>query len=385
MHYRLLQNTKILADCGIVKKLPKVLAEAGYQKPFLVSDKGLKNTPLIPYIQGILEEAKIDYVYYGEITPDPVCTLVDEGARLCKESQCDCVLAIGGGSTLDAAKGISIMRQNTGSILDYVGNERNMTAASGMIAIPTTSGTGSELSNWIVITDTEKHDKHPINVVNSMCEYAILDPELVKDLPAAITASTGLDAFSHAFEAYTSRFSNMVTDLICEKIMETVIRWLPVAVADGHNLEARKQMMVAATLGGWMLRDGLVHIGHCISHEIGATYHIPHGAGCAYAFPPMIYQIKNAWTDKIRYTGELLGLNFQADDSADLIADRTAKAYIHFRDELVKLPSIQTFHPDPGKADLVMANRILKDSLTSLCPAKLTVEDILVMLYQILM
>lgn len=282
---------------------------------------------------------------------------------------------------MDAAKGMNVMRVNPGKILDFVGKEENMIPADRLICIPTTSGTGSELSNWIVITDLEEGNKHPINVKNSMCEYAVLDPTLTVGLPATVTAETGLDVFSHAFEAYTSNLSNPMTDLICEKIMEDVIKWLPRAVKDGQDLEAREKMMVCASYGGFLLVDCLVHIGHCIAHEIGAQFHIPHGAACAYAFPPMVHHIADSQPEKVKYLGELLGVTFTEEENASEMAKKVAAAYCSFRDEIVGLPSINKYSPDKSKVNLEMANRILNDPITSMTPTAVSLEDVMVMLY----
>lgn len=385
LRYRLVQKTKILAERGAIHQLPQILLEAGFQKPFLVFDQGIAKTNIIKTITTSLKAAQISYAIYDKITPDPHSDLVDNGAACYKANHCDCVVAIGGGSTMDAAKGINVMCHNEGHILDFVGREKYMKPASSLICIPTTSGTGSELSNWIVITDLHKGEKHPINVLNSMCEYAILDPELTVGLPPQITAATGLDVFSHAFEAYTSTRSNPATDLICEKIMETVVESLPQAVNDGTNLAARERMQVAAACGGWMLVDGVVHIGHCIAHEIGAAFHIPHGASCAYAFPAMVKHIATAVPEKIQYTGKLLGVTFDGTETPEEIAEKTCQAYVHFRDEIVKLKPISNYHADLKKVSLHMAQNIQNDPLTTLTPAPVTVEDVLFMLYTIFM
>lgn len=383
LKYRLLQKTKILSGRGVSRQLPTLLRETGFQKPFLVFDQGIAHTPIIGQITDCLTQSNIPYQCYDKITPDPTADLVDNGALCFCENHCDCVIAIGGGSTLDAAKGINVMVHNEGHILDFVGHESQMKPASSLICIPTTAGTGSELSNWIVITDSAAGEKRPINVLNSMCEYAVLDPELTIGLPPQITAATGLDVFSHAFEAYTSTRSNPVTDLICEKIMETVIEYLPRAVQNGTDIDAREHMQIAASYGGWMLVDGVVHIGHCIAHEIGAAFHIPHGAACAYAFPAMVQHIAEAVPEKIRYTGKLLGAAFTPEDSPKQIAAKTVEAYLHFRDTIVSLKPISDYHADHKKVSLAMAESIRKDPLTSLTPVPVTTEDVLYMLYTI--
>lgn len=382
LNYRLMQKTKVLAGQGTIALLPELLQDAGFTKPCLVFDKGVESVGIIDRITEILSRNGFSYHTYNKITADPTADIVDEGAAIHRAGSCDCIVAIGGGSTMDAAKGINVMCHNDGQILDFVGQEDRMKPAGGLICIPTTSGTGSELSNWIVITDPVEGLKHPINVINSMAEYALLDPELTIGLPPQITAATGLDVFSHAFEAYTSKSANISTDLICEKIMETVIRSLPVAVEKGHDITARERMMVAASYGGWMLVDGLVHIGHCIAHEIGAAFHIPHGAACAYAFPAMVEHIALKETDKIRYTGELLGAHFTGQETSKEVAAKTIEAYTHFRDKIVHLKPLSDYQPDLTRVNLEMAQNILHDPLTSMTPVSVTLEDIFYMLYR---
>ena len=383
LKYRTIKQTKIYSGRGFINNLPALLEEAGYQKPFLVYDQGLSKTPVMDKVHSILKEADISFEYYDQITPDPTSDLVDNGAALFRSNGCDCIIAIGGGSTLDASKGINVMCHNEGKILDYVGYEDRMNPSRGLICIPTTSGTGSEISNWIVITDLIKGEKHPVNVINSMCEYAILDPELTAGLPPQITAATGLDVFSHAFEAYTSTEASPVTDFICEKMMETVVRYLPAAVRDGSDITAREKMQIASSYGGWMLIDGVVHIGHCIAHEIGAAFHIPHGTACAYAFPAMVKHIADAAPEKIRYTGELLGAVFSPDDTPGQIASKTAAAYIDFRDRVLHLNPVSHYKPDLSKVSLAMAETIRRDPLTALTPVPVSTEDIMFMLYTI--
>lgn len=381
--YRLVQNTKVLAQRGAIFLLPELLRDAGLKKPCLVFDRGVESTGIIDRITKILSCNGFSYHTYNKITPDPTSDLVDEGAAIHRAGNCDCIIAIGGGSTMDAAKGINVMCHNEGKILDFVGQEDKMKPAPGLICIPTTSGTGSELSNWIVISDLKNGTKHPINVINSMAAYAVLDPELTIDLPPQITAATGLDVFCHAFEAYTSKSASIATDLICEKIMETVITYLPLAVKEGHNLVARERMMIAASYGGWMLVDGLVHVGHCIAHEIGAAFHIPHGAACAYAFPAMVRHIRYAYPEKVRYVGKLLGVTFTGEETMDQVAAMVNKAYRQFRDEQVLLRPLSSYEPDLSKVNLSMAQHIVEDPLTAMTPVPVTLEDMVYMLYSI--
>lgn len=175
-----------------------------------------------------------------------------------------------------------------------------MQVCRGLITIPTTSGTGSELSNGAIISDTEHNLKLPILCANCMSEYTILDPELTRGMPASLTMMTGLDVFSHAFEAYTAITANMMTDLVCEKIMETVIEYLPQVIKDGNNLAAREKMQAASSMGGWMLYNCCAHVGHSIAHVLGAHFHLAHGACCSYGLSNVIVEMADTQCEKIK-------------------------------------------------------------------------------------
>lgn len=382
MEHRLYQKVKLINGRGCIHQLPDVLAEGGYSHPFLVYDRGLAATPVIPKIHKILEDAGIGFYAFDQVRPDPTADIVEMGTNLFKENACDCVIAIGGGSSIDSAKAINIMTHNEGKILDYVGRDDQIKPVSSLICVPTTAGTGSEVSNWIVISDLETGAKHPIDVINAMAEYSFLDPELTVGMPPQITAATGLDAFCHAFEGYTSKLANPLNDPVCEKTMELIVKYLPRAVANGQDIEARENMQIAATYGGFTLIDCLVQVGHVIAHEMGTAFHVPHGAGCAYACPEMIRHCAYACPDKIRKTGEILGVNYNGTEDPREIAEKCARAFIRFRDDDCKLRPLSSYEPDLTKVDLNMAKKILADPITPLCPAPVTLEDIMWMLYK---
>ena len=217
--------------------------------------------------------------------------MVDEGADIFSLNQCDCIIAIGGGSSIDVGRGINIVRVNGGKIADYVNPDKAIKPCPDLIAVPTTSGTGSEMSNALIVTDQQTQSKLAVLADQAVSEYAILNPDLVMTLPKNMTIATGLDAFAHAAEAYTSNLSSPITDAICEKVMYLIVKYLPSAVKDGNDREARERMMVAAALGGWMLNNAGTHLGHSIAHIVGSKYHIPHGMACAYALPGVLEYI----------------------------------------------------------------------------------------------
>ena len=197
----------------------------------------MKAAGIIDQVLESLNVAGIAYTEFNKVLPDPPAEVVDEGAKLCKAEECDCVIGIGGGSAIDTAKGINILRVNGGSILDYADPEKEMKKSLGLMSVPTTSGTGSEMSNGLIISDTANNSKVAILVVNGMSEFAVIDPAFAAGMPLGLTIMTGLDVFSHATEGYTSALANPMTDMINRSIMQTVVECLPHAVADGTNME----------------------------------------------------------------------------------------------------------------------------------------------------
>jgi alcohol dehydrogenase class IV len=249
------------------------------------------------------------------------------------------------------------------------------------LLISANDGTGSELSDGLVITSDNV--KYPILADKATAEYAILDPMTMVPLPAHITASTGMDTLSHAAEAYTSTAATTFTDMISEKIMAIVAEWLPIAVADGENLEAREKLSVAACLGGWMLQHAHSNAGHSIAHVLGGRFHIPHGCACAYSLPEVLRYNAVAMPQKTRWIGELFGAKMDDYESAESIGEKTRSAVIHFRDEVIGIASAKDYAQsiseealeaaaqetaeelfqmfNPVKMDSVQAKKILKD------------------------
>lgn len=328
MNYTLTQQVKVLTGAGCIKEIGQVLKEAGYSKAFIVTTPGMVRRGQIGQVTALLDAEGIGSVIYDKTQPDPPSDLVDAGAALCKEENCDCVLAIGGGSAIDMAKGINVLRFNEGSILDYT--TQPMALCHGLITVPTTSGTGSELSNGAIITNVSTGQKLPIMCINNMPEYAILDPELTVTMPVNVTRETGLDTFSHAAEAYTSILSNDVTGLVCESVMESVVANLGAACSDGTNIAARSGMQAAAALGGWMLYNACAHVGHSFAHVTGATLHIVHGNACSYGLPGVLRLISPAVPAKVKRIGEILGAQYTGTETPEEIGNIAAEAYKSF-------------------------------------------------------
>lgn len=337
MDVKLLQRVKVLDTDHLAQTVLEVLQTEGYQRPLFVMDSFLAQVPLVQETQALLEKSGITVSVFDQVVSDPPAQTIRDGVTAFGAAHADSLIAIGGGSSIDVARGINIVRVNGGDILDYTDTQKSIEPCPGLIAIPTTSGTGSELSNALVVTDVATEKKVAILADNAVSEYAILNPDLLLSLPKKMTIATGLDAFSHAAEGYTSRLASPVTDAICEKVMFLLYNYLPRAVANGHDREARQRVMVAAALAGWMLNNAGTNAGHSMAHILGSKYHLVHGEAVAYALPGVLEQVAPLLPHKVAEIGQILGVTYAPTDTLSERCNQAIKAYQHFRDDLVGL------------------------------------------------
>ena len=337
MDVKLLQRVKVLDTDHLAQTVLEVLQTEGYQRPLFVMDSFLAQVPLVQETQALLEKSGITVSVFDQVVSDPPAQTIRDGVTAFGAAHADSLIAIGGGSSIDVARGINIVRVNGGDILDYTDTQKSIEPCPGLIAIPTTSGTGSELSNALVVTDVATEKKVAILADNAVSEYAILNPDLLLSLPKKMTIATGLDAFSHAAEGYTSRLASPVTDAICEKVMFLLYNYLPRAVENGHDREARQRVMVAAALAGWMLNNAGTNAGHSMAHILGSKYHLVHGEAVAYALPGVLEQVAPLLLHKVAEIGQILGVTYAPTDTLSERCNQAIKAYQHFRDDLVGL------------------------------------------------
>lgn len=334
---KLLQRVKVLDTDNLAQTLLEVLQTEHYQRPLFVMDSFLAQVQIVQDAQKTLKDNGIAFGVFDKVVSDPPAQTIRDGVTAFKAAQADSIIAIGGGSSIDVARGINIVRVNGGDILDYTDPTKKIKLCKGLIAVPTTSGTGSELSNALVVTDVKSEKKLAILSDNAVSEYAILNPDLLLSLPQRMTIATGLDAFSHAAEGYTSRLASPVTDAICEKVMFLLYNYLPRAVKNGQDREARQRVMVAAALAGWMLNNAGTNAGHSIAHVLGSKYHIVHGEAVAYALPGVLRQVAPLMPQKVCEIGQILGESYAPDEPQDIRVDRAIKAYQKFRDDTLGL------------------------------------------------
>lgn len=362
---------KVNLICDSVRVLPELLADLGLKKPLFICDSGIVKSGLLAKTTAAFDERGMEYAVFEKVIADPPEYLAAEGIATYKENGCDSIIGVGGGSAIDTAKAVNILRYNEGPIMRYAAGEE-MHPSPGLIVVPTTSGTGSEMSDGLVITSGQT--KVPILADKAMCEYAVLDPEMTVGLPPALTAMTGYDALAHAAEAYTSTVANGLTDMVCEKILETVARWLPIAVKEGSSLEARRQMSMASSLGGWMLSQAHTNAGHSVAHVLGGSLHMPHGLCCAYALPETAAFNAPALPEKTAWIAACFGGEVPMGASPEEIGAAAKEALIRFRDDVLGLGPADGAGIDRSLFD-AMAEAIEAEPFQNFNPRKMGAQD----------
>lgn len=245
-------------------------------KAFIVTGRHVAVSDMMKQLTALLDENGIDCVIFDGITGEPTDTMIENGVEMLKSSGCDFIIGIGGGSPLDSAKAIAAMAVNEGSIADYNGKEITGEILP-LAAIPTTAGTGSEATKFTVITDSEKGIKMLLKGDVLVPKLAIVDSSFTVGAPKSVTSSTGLDALTHAVEAYTSRKAFSMTDTLAVSAVKRIMKYLPIAYKEPDNSLAREQMSIAALEAGICINNSSVTIVHGMSRPIGALFHVPHG------------------------------------------------------------------------------------------------------------
>jgi len=276
---------------GALACLPDEVKTLGGKRPMLVSDQGLVKAGLVAEVEKVLKAGGVDYVLFADVVPNPPIALIDQGAEIYKTEGCDSLIGFGGGSSMDSAKSIGVLAENGGSILQYEWADPQpiKNRIPPLVTVPTTSGTGSEVTLWAVVTDPERHIKYNVGGTGLIAAHvALLDPELTLGLPAHITAGTGLDALTHAIECYTCAYAQPWPDAVALWAIEEISKWLRVAFAQGNNVKARYQMSMAAMLAGMSYGTESAGAVHAMSQTAGGVYDLPHGALTASLLPAVM-------------------------------------------------------------------------------------------------
>lgn len=301
-------SNNILGQGALAEGLTQI-AQLGFKKAFLVTDAPLVQMGMAQQVADRLAEKGIEYVIFDGVKPNPTVGNVNAGLEQLNKAQADFIISLGGGSVHDCAKGIALVASNGGKIEDYEGLNQSKKPQMTLIAINTTAGTASEMTRFTIITDESRHVKMAIVDSNVTPFLSINDSELMEGMPAGLTAATGMDALTHAVEAYVSTIASPITDACALKAIALVARYLPTAVREPNNKEAREQMAYAQFLAGMAFNNASLGYVHAMAHQLGGFYDLPHGVCNALLLPHVEAFNMKAAADRLNIVGEHLELH----------------------------------------------------------------------------
>ncbi|QUM89635.1 iron-containing alcohol dehydrogenase [Moritella sp. 36] len=349
---------KLIEGEGAVAQTSVALKELGGAKPMIVTDAMLVKLGIAKQLTDALDIASIDYLLFDEVTPDPTLQLVATGLKRYKQNGCDSVIALGGGSPMDCAKGIAAAAVKNVDARKLVGLLRVRKALPPFIAIPTTAGTGSEATVVAVVTDPDKKQKFTIVDPSLVPAVAILDPLLMLGLPPKITAETGIDALTHAVESYIGCYATEQTKAYGYDAVKRIFANLPKAYADGSDVEARRQMSIASFNAGVAFTRASIGYVHAIAHQMGGYYHIPHGLANAVILAHVLeFSFENALC---RYAELAIAAGLATSDDSQIEA---AHKFVAGVKALNKTLNIQADFPELQANDIPeLAKRAVKEA-----------------------
>lgn len=299
--------TRVVAGPGCLDELAKLVSGWPRQCLVVCGQRFARLSGLLEQVQEQLEAGKITGHIFDGVEPNPSTRTVLEGAERARQQQARWILALGGGSTIDAAKAIALKTVNQGKLADFAGNMRPENPPLPLVAIPTTAGTGSEVTPYAVLTDTREVDKFGIAMPELFPRLALLDARLTVSMPEAVTIDSGLDALSHAVEALFSRKRSLFSDLVAERAAWMVLHHLPRARQAPEDLDARAGMLEAACLAGMAIADTGTLIPHALSYPVTIRFGIPHGRATALLLPALLERLVAVQPDRCQRVGTLLG------------------------------------------------------------------------------
>jgi alcohol dehydrogenase len=300
--------TRIEYGSGAVEKLVDELDLINARRVMLITDVRLASSGVLSRFTKHLASKRIAYDIFARVEANPKDYNVEEGAKKAAFDKPDCLVAIGGGSPIDCAKAISVVASNGGRVRDFEGYAKIQGELLPLIAIPTTAGSGSEVTFSAVVTDSREHFKFSIKNPKIAPRVALVDPEMTLSMPAALTAATGMDALTHAIEAYTAKVAEPLSDAVALYAVELITTHLRTAVSDGQNLEARAGMLLGSLLAAIAFSHSDVAAVHCIAEALGGQYDLPHGVCNAVTLPAIMAYNLNDCVDRYARIALAMGL-----------------------------------------------------------------------------
>lgn len=379
MSYNFFVNSNINFGIGAVSVLPELLQKYGLHKVMVVYDAGVKAAGISEKVTSQIEKADVPYVVFDEVIPNPTNEVVENAAKLAKGEKVDGFVAVGGGSSIDTAKAVNVLMTNPGSIAEYGGMNMVKNPCLPLIAIPTTAGTSSEITNVSALIDTKKVVKYVVIDNHIVPSDVIADPEFTKTAPAGVTAATGMDAITHAVESYISNMANPLTKYNSIKSLEILYSHVERAVEHGDDMEAREQMMLGCIIAGFGFSNANLGFVHAIAHTLSAHFGLAHGMANACVLPYVMAFNAKAVPEAMVELAKAIGL----ETSGDLEKDRLLLSDALLA--LTKKLKIKTLSEQGiEKKDFEMlAEDVLKEPVLGFNPRQgVTKEDVIAILEQ---
>ncbi len=359
---------------GCVQEVGEEVLKLGLKKALVVSDEVLEKIGIVEKVTDILNQSKIEFAVFTDVKPNPTTQNVNDGLATFQREQCDFIISIGGGSPQDAAKAIGILYTNGGDIVSYEGVGKSKNKSVPIIAINTTAGTASEVTINYVITDEFRKIKMVMVDPNSLAIIAVNDPELMIGKPASLTAATGMDALTHAIEAYVTKGAFELTDVLAYRAIEFIASSLEAAVLDGQNIEARSGMAWGSYVAGLSFSNCGLGIVHSMAHQLGSEYDMPHGVANAILLPFVMEFNLDACPAKFARIAKALGKDTDHAETEYEAAGLALEAVLELSAKLgIPKLSETSYNPDDINK---LAEQAMRDVCTGGNPKATTLEDI---------
>lgn len=362
---------------GAIEKLPDILKEYRAGNIMVLHGSSVKRAGLADRVIEEIKKAEVKVIVFEGVVPDPTNDVVETTAELARKEEIDVFIAVGGGSCIDLAKAVNVLMTNPGPIGQYGGFRKVEKPVFPLIAIPTTAGTSSEVTNVVALTDTETVCKYVIIDNKLVPDKVIADPEFTRTMPPSVTAATGMDAITHAVESYISNMVTPLTEYHSLKAFQIFYENLPKAAADGSDMEAREQMMLGCIIAGFGFSNANLGLVHGIAHTLSAHFHLPHGMANAAVLPYVLEYNADSCPEKMTVLAKAIGLSVSGDSKKDqkLLPEALLK--------LTKELKIKTLSEQGIKEeDLdMLAEDVLKEPVLGFNPKQgVTKEDVLAIL-----
>lgn len=374
MSFNFFVKSNITFGKGAVEKLPELIQSYGMKHVMVVYDQGVKAAGISEKVMEQVGKAGVTSTIFDKVIPNPTNEVVEEAAKIAKEAKADGFVAVGGGSSIDLAKAINVLMTNPGKIGEYGGMNMVKNPCLPLIAIPTTAGTSSEITNVSALIDTEKVIKYVVIDNKIVASDVIADPEFTKTMPAGVTAATGMDAITHAVESYISNMATPLTEYNSLKGLEVLYHNIRTVVKDGSNMDAREQMMLGCVITGFGFSNANLGLVHGIAHTLSAHFGLAHGMANATVLPYVMEYNAVSCPEKMVDLAKAIGLvptgNLEEDQY--LLARELKK--------LVKELGIKTLSEQGIKKEDfdMLAEDVLKEPVLGFNPRQnMTKEDVL--------